>query len=382
VIREHGWENARRRMGMGQPIDDPALFLGVMRWDGKFDERARPIREACPEFPHGLARAMLGYDAFVWFQSHTKKLHPCRDHVCRPAWRIHLMNGCPHRCFYCSFGRVLTMMMNHDEYIEKLDELVERNPWQETYLYEDDAEALALEPEYGAMRVLVEYFAAKPDRYTIVHTKSANVDFLKDIDHGGHTILVWSLTPRTQSEVMEPKCGTMEERIEAARKCREWGYTVRYKFKPIVPVKGWADEIAEMVRLLFERSEPDVISLFVLAWMKVSELTELCDTSLLDPEFLQAALGAAPEMANTRVAPFPHELRKRVYRHCLREIRRYNKHIPVTLSTETLQMWRELGPELGYSPADYPCGCGPQAIPHRRRLPHSPWAVAKPRAVS
>ena len=95
------------------------------------------------------------------------------------------------------------------------------------------------------------------DRYFIIHTKSANVDFLRTVDHRGHTIPCWSLAARTQSTEMEALSGTTEQRIEAAAKCQDWGLPVRFKFKPFIPVRGWREEAREMIRLMFERTRPD-----------------------------------------------------------------------------------------------------------------------------
>jgi spore photoproduct lyase len=382
AARDRDWASSRRRMGMADPPGDPGFFFGVMRWDGKYAERMEELKTAWPE-AGGPLRAALGYDAFMWCDVGMRKGEMLPDDVCRPAWRIHLINGCPHKCFYCGFGNLMTVMMNVEEYIGHLDELAKANPWEKTFLYEDDSEALCIEPEYGAVPELAEYFATTEDRYLLIHTKSANVDFFEGVSRAGceRTIIVWSLTARTQSEVMEAGSGTMEQRIEAARKCDELGICTRYKYKPIVPVKGWREEIAEMTQLVFERSNPDLIALFTLCWMDYEELIKLCDTDLLDPVYLDAAREAAEEMKGTMVRPFPDWVRKEIYEFCIQEIRSYSKDIPIVLCTESTAMWRELGPTLGYTPHDYPCGCGPQATPWLKRLAESPWKVSKPVGV-
>ncbi len=375
-----GWKGFGGRMGMPPPDDDPVFFFGKMRWDGKWPEHSAHFRDVYGSLPY-YVHSVYGYDAFRWFTSGQSEIAPCADHVCRPAWRIHLVRGCPHKCFYCGLHNPWTLMMNVEEYITKLDELARKNPFQTTWLYEDDSEALAQEPEYGGLPAIMEWCAQSENSHVIVHTKSANVDWMKDLDHNGRTILVWSLTGNTQSNLMEPATATMAERIEAAAKCQSWGYTIRYKYKPIVPVKGWQDEISEMTKMVFDQTRPDVISVFTLAWMDYAELLKLADTSLIDPRFLDGARDAAEEFGKVKVRPFPHELRKEVYEHCYREIRRYDQQVPVSLCTESVQMWQELGPMLNLGPANYPCGCGPQANPNLAQLAASPWKIARPVAV-
>ncbi|MEN6546093.1 MAG: spore photoproduct lyase family protein [Armatimonadia bacterium] len=379
LVAEQDWPQKCVRMGMPPPAEDPILVVGKMRWDGKWPELQERLKAQAPNVPLSMFHKLYGYDAFSYASFCTDgKTSPKAFGMCRPAWRLHLSWGCPHKCFYCGCTGAMTAMANLDEYRAKLAELVEKNPWELCWLYDDDAEALALEPEYGGMKMLVEYFGTTPDRYLTVHTKSANVDFLEDLDHRGHTILTWSLTGATQSTLMEAQSGSMVERIEAAAKTQQWGYTPRFKFKPIVPVLNWRDELAEMIKLVFERTRPDNITLFTLAWMVYPDLIKLADTSLLDPWALGEAEKAAEEMATSRVGPFPHHVRKAIYEFALDEIHRYDKEVPVALSTESLEMWRDLGPRLGVDPTNYVCGCGPTAIPGLRKLPADPFKAAQP----
>ena len=376
----HDWAHARQRMGETRDLCDPAWFLGVMRFDNAWDHKA--AIEGHPG-AGGPLQCAYGYDAFRWFDSHMGRIAPSPDHICRPAWRIHLTNGCPHHCCYCGLGSLITVMMNVEEYLEHLDLLVKANPWEKTYLFEDDSEALALEPEYGAVPALAEYFGTSDNYYLLIHSKSANVDFFADVSPAGreHTIIVWSLTTETQSTVLEPGSATMTERIEAARKCDEMGICTRYKYKPIIPTRNWRDEIAQMTRMVFERSNPDLIALFTLAWMSCDDMLKIVGEDMLDPVYLQAARESVEEMKDLRVKPFPHWVRKEIYEFCIAEIRKHNAQIPIVLCTETTEMWDELGPVIGYRPQDYPCGCGPQATPWLARLPESPWRITKPVGV-
>ncbi len=76
------------------------------------------------------------------------------------------------------------------------------------------------------------------------------------------------------------------------------------------------------------------------------------------------------------MAPFPHQVREEIYRHYFAAIRERNTEIPVTLCTESLQMWRSMGETLRVTPHNYVCGCGAGATPDRRVLESSPWRDA------
>jgi len=248
LIREHDLLN-RPTMGTVPEVRDPRLLFNTFRFDGRRQEREAWLAERAPVGNKLLRLALLGYGAFDWVPAGLEEDPHRDDKVCRACWRLHFQHGCVQRCRYCGEGGLLVTMTNVEDYIEQLDKLIAAHPWQLTYLFEDDADVPCLEPELGVLGPLVEHFGTLEDRYLIIHTKSANFDWMRELDHGGHTIVVWSLSARTQSREIEPRTGTTEERIEAARRLQEAGYPVRYKFKPIIPVVGWREELAETIEL-------------------------------------------------------------------------------------------------------------------------------------
>ena len=386
VLRQHGLGSKRPRMGM-RDVGDPDLFLTVARFTDP--ERCAPEVAAICEKIEGaderMVKFLLGHLPWhgVWLggPKHDGKIAMGSDMICRPAWRLNAMLGCPHHCVYCHFGEIIPMYVNIGAYCEHLVGLMEANPWQKTFLYDDAAEALFPEPELGAIEGMIECCREFPDHYLVIHTKSANVDFLESIDHQGRCIMTWSLTSRLQSEAAERLSATMDERIEAARKVVSWGCPARVKFKPIVPFKGWRDHARDMIHRLLATVKLDNISLFTIAWMPVDDLKVCFDADTLDPDFLAEAEKAKEEMANRSTKPCPQHVRAEIYRFYLEEIRKHDPDVPVTLCTEDLDMWNEMAPLLGQKPGSFVCGCGPMAIPGQKCLSANPWSDPKPVAV-
>jgi hypothetical protein len=272
------------------------------------------------------------------------------------------------------------LIINHvnlEDYVEHLAALLERNPWQKTWLLDDAMDVLTLEPELDMIAPLMRFFQTTRDRYLIIHTKSDRVDALIEAGAPENTIIAWSLSGPTQSTQIEKLSGTTAGRIEAARRCQEAGITIRYKFKPIVPIAGWRQEAEETIDLALSRTRPDNLSMTVLMWMDVDALKACIPADMLDPEFVAAAEAAAPETSKIRTGPFPEAVREEIYRHYLSCIRRRDPEIPVTISTESLSMWQRLGRDLGVTPTNYVCGCGAGATPGRRRLDTNPWDDAR-----
>ena len=375
LVANHGLLDNRKPMRTLAEVRDPLLMFNTFRFDGRMDENVTRLKEQGIE-SETMITELLGYRAFHW-ACYNKEGDPNRhDKVCRPCWRIHLQNGCVHRCSYCDLGGLLLCMVNVEEYCHHLGRIIERHPWQKTYLLDDDADPLCLEPEHGCLGPLIEFLGTFDDRYLIIHTKSWNTGWLADLEHNGNTIIVWSITGATQSGLIEPNTGTTEGRIEAARTAQEAGYTIRYKFKPIVPVVGWRDEAARAVEMIFERTRPDVISLCVFMWNTYERLLERVDAELIAPECLEAARDAQEAVADTRTQPFPEHIRTMIYDHYLAEIRKHDPDIPVSLSTESFSMWKAFAGKLGMTATNYVCGCGPQSVPHAKKLTDHAFNVA------
>ncbi len=377
IVAEEGWDHLPR-MGTLDGVPPPVPILGLFRFDrdavARDAERMQAAYKGNGQFPWDLA---AGGRAFVFFTSGLDELRPNPQHVCRPQWRIHLGSGCPHQCAYCTLGGYQISHLNIDDYTEHLAELLRQNPWQRTWLYDDVMDVVALEPEWDTLPPLMRFFESTGDRYLIVHTKSDRVQSMIDAGAPSNTIIAWSLSGPTQSRRIEPMSATTEERIEAARRCQEAGITVRFKFKPIAPIPNWREEASYTVDLALSRTKPDNLSLTCLMWMTVDQLKGCIGEELTDADCLRAAEDAADEMADQHIGPFPDDVREEIYRHHLSEIRARDADVPVTICTESLDMWERLGDDLGVGPATYVCGCGAGATPGRRTLATSPWQDAR-----
>lgn len=376
LIHERGLLAGRHPMGTLAEVHDPILLFNTFRFDNQFEERYQALKQAGCDPGAGIARTLLGAAAFHW-ANYNLEGDPARaDKVCRPCWRIHLQCGCLHRCMYCNLGGLLISNVNIEEYCQHLGRLMDLHPWQTTYLLDDDADPPCLEPEHGILRPLMEYFGARPNRYLIIHTKTSNTAWARGVKHNGHTIGVWSISGDTQSRLLEPRAGTTRERVEAARAAQKAGLTIRYKFKPIIPVRTWREDAANAVRLIFERTKPDIISLCCFMWMDVDELKLRLPVDQLDPAYLKAAEDSRAETKATLTRPFPEWVRAEIYDHYLAEIRKWNADIPVSLSTENFVMWKLFAPKLGMTATNYVCGCGPQCVPGIRKLAEHPFHAA------
>jgi len=350
LARSHG------RTGAVRNKEDPILILNAFSW-----EKEDALKEKLRRFPYLSDPMLLGQGAWGWRDASSCLTR--WDGVCQSAYEIHSIYGCLHACQYCHVGTILNVMLNLEEWSDRLRQQFQR--WdQRLYKYDNQSDTLLFEPEYGASRLLVPLFAETKNRYLLLYTKSDNVEHLLELEPKGHTLINWSLSSDKVSRTIEIGAPILERRIQAARRCQEASYRVRFRISPLVPIRGWKEDYGNMLDLLFRTLRPDLITMDVLGWMTADSLKDCMDRDCLDEGALAALCTnpQGPPFSPHGKQLFHHGFREEAYRFLLKEIRGHDAQVPVSLCMETPDMWKALGPSLGMSPSNYVCCCGPHSV--------------------
>ena len=309
-----------------------------------------------------------------------------KDYVCWPTEDFGTMVGCPHGCQYCGAGKsglFTAIGLNMEDFMEiVVPRLAAERPWQKCFrMIGWGADHIAWEPEYD---VIGRYAAklAELDRYGYFHSASANVDWLADVEHRDRLIGIWSASCDSMARKIEPGSGPAIERIEAGAKCEAMGIPVRYKLKPMLPMSDWREGYAELLEQMCKQTNPESIGFCVVMWNSMKSLDAKIDLDLLDQDFVQRAWDAADEMEGVITGPFPHDVRAEIYRYLAEQVRRWDKDVPLYISTESREMWDEVGEDLGQKPESFFCGCSPIGLPGRKLAvskdcPHSTYRLAE-----
>ena len=328
------------------------------------------LKRLPPGTPAGIVQKIYGSFTTA-IDQHPHHLDQKNNCVCWPTYNFGTMSGCPHGCLYCGAGRTgrfITIALNLEEYMEKVVKpVIEANPWNKVFrMILDGADLITFEPEYGLHDLFMRTLAQYEDRWGHFHTSGWNVEWMADLPHRDRLVGVWSTTCETVAREIEGGTGRAVDRIEAARKCQEMGIPVRYKFKPVIPVRNWREEYAWIIEQALKLTRPESMGFCLYIWNTYESLTSTMNPDLMDPKCLEAAREAQEQMKGIRTGPFPHETRKEIYRFLIAEARRWDKDLPLYVSTETREMWDELKDELGQDPRSYICGCSSVAAPGRR----------------
>ncbi len=355
------------RHGMHREIEPVVIFNRERLDETEAQYKARVEANPC------LARkALAGRGGFHWRNSGSPEHRAATGWVCTPAWQLHTIVGCHYRCTYCGLGHYVNLLMNMEEFVEALPALIDEHaPDQGLFQYDNGTDTVSFEPEYGGSKLMIDFFAGREKQFLELYVgKSANVEFMLDYDHRGHTVCCWSLSTRTQAREIDWLSASMEERIEASRKCEEAGYHVRHRFSPIVPVRNWREEIREMIELLFAACNPDVITFETLRYVNYEQLQTQFDPEMLDPEFLALMKADAREKVQSG-EEIPVEFRREIYRFVIDELERVSPQTPYAFCRELRDTWdyfAEAFARHNQHPDRYVCNCGGYSQPGHELL--------------
>lgn len=354
-------QSGRVRQGIEKLTRDPVFLFNTFVWDAGQRTPPKPFRNPRAQ---SIARHMAGcaQDFAYSRRESSDGLDPDRPWVCQGGWGIHTLEGCVHKCDYCTQSYFVNFMLDLEDFCLDLERHFRSRPTQKLYRYDLRSDYPCFEPEYGASELLGECFA-KNDRYLLVYTKSNNVDHLLDLPYKEHMPCYWTLATPTQCARIERDTPSLDQRLEAMRKCQEAGYVVRAGFSPIVPHLDWRREATEALEKLFAACTPDTIRLWVVSMMLVREAEQIFGAGNLDPWCVHEMRNHAAEMDGRTAGPLPLHVRVEIYRHYLREIKRLSPATPVNLCTEEPAAWAALAEELDMSPAHLYCCCGQWSIP-------------------
>lgn len=191
----------------------------------------------------------------------------------RPYYSLDLISNCHLECTYCILqsylenNPLITVFTNIEEILDRLEGQLARIPEGSVVGTGRIADSLALDDVTGQARFLVPLFARQKKALLELKTKSDQIENLLGLNHGGRTVVGWSIGPPPIVESEEFKTASLEERLAAARRVSEEGYPVAFHFDPMIVHEGWRRHYGRLLQEIFDQIPPEKI-----AWMSVGTL--------------------------------------------------------------------------------------------------------------
>lgn len=192
-------------------------------------------------------------------------LKPCpgtRHYLCCGYRILHFGVQCSIGCSYCILQSYLNqpnlrLFGNTGDLFREVSEELKAHP-DELYRIGtgEFTDSLLLDPYTGFSSELISFFAGQRNAVLELKTKTNFIQNLAVQDHGGRVIVAWSLNADKVRRREEPGAASLRQRLEAARRCAEWGYSLAFHFDPMVEHEGWRSGYGETLERLFETIDP------------------------------------------------------------------------------------------------------------------------------
>ncbi len=275
-----------------------------------------------------------------------------RRYLCCGYRILHIGLQCSLQCTYCILQAYfnqpnLRLFGNVEEMLRPLAEELAAHP-DELHRFGtgEFTDSLLLDPYTRLSRLLVPFFAGKPNAVLELKTKTDFVDSLLNLPHGGNTIVAWSLNAPAIRRSEERRAASIGERLKAARRCAEAGYKLAFHFDPLIEHPGWRRGYGEVLDRLFDAVDPgDIVWISMGAFRFMPELKAViqdrhAESRIVYGEFIRGLDGKIRYFRDVRVELF-HRLYER--------IRAADPDLCVYLCMESEDVWREA---LGFTPEE------------------------------
>ncbi len=278
--------------------------------------------------------------------SFLKKCPGTKEMICCNYYFLNFATNCPIDCSYCIMQEylannpILKIFSNVDAILKELENLLKKNPLKYFRIGTGElSDSLAFDYLTGFSKTIVPFFAKMGNAVLELKTKTDEINNLIGLEHGGRTVVAWSVNPENIIDTEELYSASLEKRIEASVKCQKNGYKIAFHFDPIILYEGWEEDYAEVIKIIFKEVNTKAISWISLGGLRFSSTMK----SIINERFKESNIlcGEMVSCSDRKMRYFK-PLRVEAFRKMVSSIKKYDNDIPVYLCMESKNVWEKV----------------------------------------
>ena len=263
--------------------------------------------------------------------------------TCCNYFVLNLGLQCDMNCSYCYLQDfintpVLTIYANINRAIDELRELAKTCDKHSLRVGTGEViDSLSLDPITRYSEKLIRFFKEVPHWKLEFKTKSNFVDHFLNEPHIGNVITSWSINPQSIIEHEEFGTASLQERLEAARKCADKGFPIAFHIDPMIWHPNWKKNYSTLVNQLISLFSPrELCTLSVGALRFQPEQKDIMRERFGMKSFVNSAEMFRSGDGKLR---YDHNLRKEMFNHVLQSFKSHSKDWNIFLCMEFPETW-------------------------------------------
>lgn len=151
----------------------------------------------------------------------------------------HMLN-CLYDCRYCFLQGLYpsanyVLFINYEDFFEEMDRLSMECEESETWFFSGyDCDSLAMEKLTGFVGESLPFFAAHPNAFLELRTKSCVIRPLEQAQPLPNVVIAFSFTPQEISRQLEHRVPPISQRLKAIKKLVQLGWPIGLRFDPLI----------------------------------------------------------------------------------------------------------------------------------------------------
>ena len=266
---------------------------------------------------------------------------------CARFYKLTAYNSCNFWCEYCylylTFRNcpVSTHFVNYDRMLRDIEAFDAGNvsPALRVLNLGELGDPLAVDDITGFAEHVVPFMPEHAPRTRLLFlTKSDCVGNLLNLDHGGQTIVSFSVNTDKVWQFLEHRTPSPAARLMAAGKAQQAGYEIRLRIDPVIRYSTWQKDYVELVDRVFSTVQPSRIT--IGEYRPAQTLSNHIQSRFPESPLVKVNGSLVSENGKMR---YPREQRLEMFTAIIDAIRRRSPDIPVALCKEEASVWKAVG---------------------------------------